>query len=100
MKMRQEQLELLKSLAQKYVWWKSPAEAIKMPSHVIAQIMNIGDIEDTQKLFKEMGSDVFKQVLQTAQAGQFNAKSWIYWHYRLDLAGFEKVPPLPVRRFS
>jgi hypothetical protein len=37
---------LLSRLAEKYIWWKSPDEAMAMPERVIAQVMNIGEVFD------------------------------------------------------
>ena len=92
--------DVLKSLARKYVWWKTPDEACAMPERVIAQVMNLGDFEDVQLLASHVGDDVLRDVLVHAQAGQFNERSWHYWHYRLGLAEVGHVPALPVRRFG
>jgi len=89
----------LKRLASKYVWWKAPDEAVCMPERVIAQVMNIGDYADVQLLAEQVGEQALRDVLTHAQAGQFNDRSWAYWHYRLGLAGVDQVPALPVRRF-
>lgn len=91
--------ELLKRLARKYIWWKTPDEAMKMPDHVIAQVMNIGDFDDVQSLASQVGDDVLREVLVNAEAGKFNERSWSYWHYRLGMAKFDNVPPMPTRRF-
>jgi hypothetical protein len=91
--------ENLKPFASKYVWWKTPNEAVAMPERVIAQVMNIGDYADVQSLVAQLGDDVLCKVLQHAEAGQFNERSWAYWHYRLGLARVDRVPALPVRRF-
>jgi len=71
-----------------------------MPQRVIAQVMNIGDYDDVQALAKQVGDDVLRDVLRHAEAGQFNARSWAYWHYRLGLSGFDHVPQLPARSFA
>jgi len=93
--------ELLKSFASKYIWWKTPEEAVAMPERVIAQVMNIGDYSDVQILAAQAGEEVLREVLTHAEAGQFNERSWAaYWHYRLDLAGVDQVPALPVRKFT
>lgn len=92
--------EALKDLARKYVWWKSPDDAVAMPERVIAQVMNIGDYDDVQALASEVGEEVLREVLLHAEAGQFDERSWTYWHYRLGLAEVGEVPPLPVRRFG
>ena len=89
----------MKPLASKYVWWKTPDEALAMPERVIAQVMNIGDYSDVQSLASQVGDDVLREVLTHAQAGQFTERSWVYWHYRLGMSGVDQVPPLPVRRF-
>jgi len=90
----------LKPLAGKYIWWKTPDDAVAMPERVIAQVMNIGDYADVQALAAQIGDDALKQVLTHAEAGQFNERSWAYWHYRLDLASVGQVPPIPIRRFA
>lgn len=90
--------ELLRLLAAKYIWWKTPDEALRQPERVVAQIMNIGDYDDMQLLKKQAGVDYLREVLARAEAGQYNARSWAYWHYRLGLAAPGQVPRQPRRR--
>jgi hypothetical protein len=90
----------LRALASKYVWWQTPTEAIANPARVIAQVMNMGDYADAQTLADAFGDQVLRDVLAHAEAGQFSARSWAYWHYRLGVANIDHVPPLPVRRFA
>jgi hypothetical protein len=92
--------ESLKPLASKYIWWKTPEEAVAMPERVIAQVMNIGDYSDVQLLVSQVGDEVLRKVLTHAEAGQFNERFWAYWHYRLGLSSVDHVPALPVRRFA
>ena len=87
-------------LASKYIWWKAPEEAMATPERVIAQVMNIGDYSDVQSLVAQVGDEVLREVLTHAEAGQFNERSWAYWHYRLGLSSVDHVPALPVRRFA
>ena len=47
--MRQTDIDALRRLARKYVWWKTPEEAVAMPRRVIAQVMNIGDYSEFRK---------------------------------------------------
>jgi hypothetical protein len=90
--------EALEALAARYVWWKTPAEAIRYPQHVAAQVMNIADYEDVQRLTHALSLERLRGVLQAAAAGQFTERSWHYWHYRLGLAKVpQDVPPLPPR---
>jgi len=92
--------EALKPLASKYIWWKTPEESVAMPERVIAQVMNIGDYFDVQSLVSQVGDETLREVLMHAEAGQFNERSWAYWHYRLGLSNVDRVPALPVRRFA
>ncbi len=98
--MDQSNEALLMQLASKYIWWKTPQEAIAMPERVMAQVMNIGDYSDVQLLANQVGDDALRQVIAHAEAGQFNERSWTYWHLRLGLAALEHMPELPVRRFE
>jgi hypothetical protein len=92
--------ELLERFARKYVWWKTPEDAIARPERIVAQVMNIGDYDDVQSLVHQAGVPYLCEVLTHAEAGQFNARSWTYWHYRLGLSDPGKVPTLPERRFA
>ena len=98
--MIQVNYESLKPFANKYIWWKTPEEAVITPERVIAQVMNIGDYADVQTLVSLVGDDALREVLAHAEAGQFNGRSWSYWHYRLGLSSVDEVPALPVRRFE
>lgn len=90
----------LRQFATRYIWWKTPDEAMAQPQRVIAQVMNIGDFDDARLLQLEAGPEVLTEVLRRAEAGQLNARSWHYWHYRLGLSEPGKVPPMPVRSFG
>ena len=92
--------EVLKRFARKYVWWKTPDEAAAMPERVVAQVMNIGDYDDVQELSRQVGDDYLRAVLANAEIGQFSARSWAYWHYRLGLAEPGQVPAMPARRLG
>jgi len=95
-----KQSDLLKQFSRKYIWWKSSEESMLMPERVIAQVMNIGDYTDVQELADNIGDIVLREVLTNAQAGQFNERSWAYWHYRLGLVQVDEIPSLPERTFS
>jgi hypothetical protein len=91
-------LQAIRPLAKKYIWWETPDEALEFPQRVIAQVMNIGTFEDVSLLVDIVGEDELRQVLRNAEAGQFDDRSWHYWHFRLGLtAGDAEPPPLPVR---
>lgn len=99
--MNQTERGILEHLARKYVWWKTPDEALVMPERVMAQVMDIGDYADVQSLANQVGDEVLREVIAHAEAGQFSPRSWAYWHFRLGLARTDHdVPALPSRRFS
>ncbi|MGH8510695.1 MAG: hypothetical protein ACREU9_09690 [Gammaproteobacteria bacterium] len=98
--MEQIDREVLRQFAAKYIWWKTPGEALQHPDRVIAQVMDIGDYDDVQKLVARVGDEYLREVLARAEIGQFTARSWAYWHYRLGLATPGNVPPMPLRRIA
>jgi len=94
------QVELLHELASRYIWWKAADDAVQYPQRVMAQVMNIGDYADVLRLARLFGDEALRDVIRQAEIGQFNARSWTYWHYRLDMAELGQVPPLPARRLA
>ncbi len=86
--------------ARRYIWWETPGEAMLRPARVIAQVMNIGDFDDSRALLAAVGEASFREVLASAEPGWFNERSWYYWHYALGICEPEgMVPPLPTRRY-
>lgn len=98
--MNSKNLHILREMAAKYIWWETPDHAVSRPARVVTQVMNIGDFEDVQRLVACMGESSLRDIVQAAEAGQFNARSWAYWHYRLGLAEPGGVPSLPVRKIQ
>ncbi len=90
--------EILEPLARKYVWWKTPDEALAWPERIITQVMDVGDYADVQALATQAGDAVLTDALMRAEVGAFSPRSWAYWHYRLGLANAGCVPPMPARR--
>lgn len=82
-----------------YIWWKSKEMTMRRPDLLIAKIMNIGDYDDVCRMIDIVGNDRLLYVLQHAEAGQFDERSWSYWNYRLTNIKLGEVPPMPVRRF-
>lgn len=87
----------LRPMAEKYIWWKTPEQALDNPHKIIAQVMNIGEYTDAQALINKIGANTLINVLKQAQVGEFSPKSWAYWHYRLGLSRLEDLPKMPVR---
>lgn len=67
---------------------------------MIAQVMNLGDYDVVLALATLVGDDYLRAVIARAEIGQFNERSWTFWHYRLGLAEPERVPPMPQRELG
>jgi hypothetical protein len=90
-------LGVLHEFARKYIWWKTPEEALEFPTRIVAQTMDRGSLSDVSTLVETFGEKYLQEILRNAEAGQFNARSWHFWHYRLGLASARQVPALPQR---
>jgi hypothetical protein len=49
----ESQRAVLLELAGRYIWWKSPPQALAYPQRVAAQVMNLGDWDDVLKLTRQ-----------------------------------------------
>jgi hypothetical protein len=93
MKPLPETPELL-AVAERVVWFKPPAEALAEPIHFLAHVMTWGTVEDLRALDGVVGPDDFREALENAPPGIFDARSWAYWNLKY---GRQPTPPLPVR---
>ena len=86
--------ELLK-VARRVVWFEEPEDALAEPVHFLSHVMTYGTAEDLKALRGIVEIEAFREVLENAPAGVFDARSWAYWNIR---CGRNPYPPLPVRR--
>lgn len=86
--------DLLK-VARRVVWFKEPEEALDEPMHFLAHVMTYGTVEDLKALQGIAGLGEFREVLENAPAGIFDARSWAYWNLK---CGRSPYPPLPTRK--
>ena len=84
----------LLSMADRYIWWKTPEEAVRYPDRVLAQVMDIGTFEDCRDMRAAFGDERLRRVMRRAEPGWFRARSWAFWQAALDL----DAGPRPVRR--
>lgn len=98
MVLSEEQCQSLKLLASRYVWWQPAEQSLAQPHRLLAQVMNIGDWHDVEMMRGSVGDETLRVVLQKAQPGEFNKRSWNFWHLCLNLASGSDLPPLPRRR--
>ena len=82
-------------MAQRVVWFKDPVDALADPVHFLAHVMTYGTVEDLRALQGMIGLEEFREVLDHAPPGIFDARSWAYWNLK---CGREPALPLPRRR--
>lgn len=90
--------EIVRRMARRYIWWQSPEASMRDPRRVIAQIMDVGTLEDIQQLTAAIGKRRMVEVLDHARPGWFHPKSWSFWHTALGPAYPGRIPPIPTRR--
>lgn len=88
--------ELLR-VARRVVWFEEPARALADPIRFLAQVMVFGAVEDLIALEGVIGRADYRDVLDHAPPGIFDARSWAYWNL---VCGRWPPPPLPVRDFT
>ena len=89
---------LLRKLARRYIWWSRGDESLRDPWRVVAQVMDMGTLEDVQRLASAVGEGTMAEVLGRARPGWFRPKSWAFWHAAPGLSEDGTTPPIPVRR--
>jgi hypothetical protein len=87
---------LLRPIANRVFWWGNPDDWLDDAVRFAAQVMTFGDLDDTATVWRVLGDDLLRQVLQSPPPGVFDIKSWTYWHKHYNLA----VPPLPERKIG
>jgi hypothetical protein len=87
--------ELLR-VARRVVWFERPETALADPVHFLTHVMVFGTVEDLQALRGIIGKNEFREALEQAPPGIFDARSWAYWNL---LCNRYPPPPLPLRPF-
>ena len=91
--MNPSQKDFLLEAAGRYIWWQTPEEALVRPQRVLARVMDLGVWEDWIRMAELFPPDALADVLDGAEIGQFSARSWSFWHCRLD----RELSPMPRR---
>jgi hypothetical protein len=84
-------------LARRMFWFEPPSKALADPTRFAAYAFAYATFEDMQVLRRYLSDDDLREALKNAPPGIIDARSWVYWHLRLDV---EPVPPMPVRTFG
>ena len=82
------------AIARRLVWFESPEEALDQPYTFLAQVMTYGTTEDVLTVRRALGMEAFRETLERAPPGIFDARSWSYWNLMCDRW---PAPPLPSR---
>jgi hypothetical protein len=85
--------ELLR-VAQRVIWFDEPETALADPVRFLAYAMVFGTVEDLRALRGIVGKDEYREALEHAPPGIFDARSWAYWNLICDR---RPAPPRPVR---
>jgi hypothetical protein len=86
--------------ATRYIWWQEPEQALRHPLRIVAQVMNLGDHDDVQRMLAVLGPAAFRDALLRAEPGWFSERSWGYWCYRLGITEpGDALPTMPARVF-
>jgi hypothetical protein len=86
----------LRSLAEKYDLSQSPDEAIQDLKQLAVTVMNLGRWEDWEELIDLLGEAFLLRTLRESPAVLFTREAWKYWHRRL-ISWDTPVPPMPKR---
>ena len=85
--------QALLTVAARVVWFKEPLDALADPVHFLAHVMTYGTPNDLLALRGIIGVNEYREVLEHAPAGVFDARSWAYWN----LVCGRSPTPLPRR---
>jgi|SRR5215831_4304172 len=81
-------------VARRVIWFEEPERALADPLQFLAHVMVFGMVEDLKALHGTVGKEEYREVLEHAPPGIFDARSWSYWNL---VCGRQPSPPLPVR---
>lgn len=84
----------LLEVAPRVIWFEPPAQALADPARFLAYLMSYGTAEDIARVRRHVPPEAFRQALDAAPPGIFDARSWAYWNA---LAGRYPPPPMPQR---
>jgi hypothetical protein len=82
----------------KYLWWTPPGGEPHSEDRIIAQAMNLGTYDDILLLEQTVGKTRLVEIMQHAEPGWFNDRSWEFWRGRLSFATGAAIPNGAPRR--
>ncbi|MDR3155020.1 MAG: hypothetical protein LBW85_12330 [Deltaproteobacteria bacterium] len=97
-KYNDQQLEFLRK-ATIYVWWENSSKAFNDINRILTQVLNFGTFEDLKLMFALFSKSELTEVLDKAEAGYFNQRSWNFWNIYIRGCSLNDIPPIPKRNF-
>ena len=81
----------LAAVAARVVWFDPPAQALAEPVRFLAYLMTYGTPEEIAVVRHYVSEDEWREALDRAPPGIFDARSWAYWNLMAD-----RDPPRPM----
>ena len=85
------------SIAKRVTWFSEPAEAVERTDVFLAHVMTYGTIKDVVVALEVFGLEAFREALDRAGPGIFDARTWAFWNLK---CGRPQTPPMPVREYK
>ncbi len=95
--MTPSETDALHHVAQRVVWFKTPADAMADERGFLTHVLSHGTLTDIQTTRLVVGDGRIRQALEAAPSGVFSPRQWLYWDR---FYGIVPVPPMPERRFQ
>src|ERR1700761_7391227 len=89
--------EFASELEKKFFWWDSVGTQPRSNARIVAQAMSFANFEDIRRLETRLGPQRLAAVMQGAEPGWIDDRSWELWRGRLKVAGYV-LPETPPRR--
>jgi hypothetical protein len=85
------------AVAQRIVWFESPADALSEPVRFMAYAMTYATHEDMKVIRRYVSDEDFLEALDKARPGIIDERSWAYWNSKV---GRYPAPPMPKRQLE
>ena len=88
------QYDRLAAIARRVCWWEEPDTTLAQTPLFLCRVMALGRWEDICIALDYYGREAFCEALRAAPPGLLDARSWHYWHHRLQML---PIPDMPRR---
>ena len=90
--------DVIGRLGRKYLWWRPVDGRPFSEDRISAQTMNLGTYDDILLLEQTVGQPRLVEIMQQAEPGWFDDRSWEFWRGRLSFATGAAIPDVAPRR--